>query len=443
MRLQSGSIISRDTFPVDKVVMVGRMTEASAKGTRSKKRIVLTGISTNVLVLGIVSLLTDMSSEMIYPIMPYFLVAIGSSALLIGLIEGAAETTASLLKVFSGWYSDRYRRRKPFILSGYSASALAKPLFYLATSPWHVLGVRIAERVGKGVRSAPRDALIADSTEEGMRGKAYGLHKSLDSAGAVIGPLLVLPILLAAATVTEDTYRQVFLWSTIPSLVAVVVILLFVKDVEAKATAAKVGHFFKEVRSLDRSFWRLMVIVVTFYIGEINVAFLILKASESGIESVTTIVLYVIFNILFFLISMPAGSLSDRLGRRPVIAVSFSLLAVTCAVMAYAETLYVLLLGFVIYGAYKGTSEGVLKAYVTDFVPVHARGTALGAFHTGVGLVMLPGSVIAGLLWDSVGPWATFAYGIIMSLTALTLLAVLGQEKSGMFTKGEPAQGAA
>ena len=430
------------TLPVCDGTTADRMTDENADAVSStKKRRILAGISANVLVLGIVSFLTDMSSEMIYPIMPYFLVAIGSSALLIGLIEGAAETTASLLKVFSGWYSDRYRKRKPFILSGYSLSALAKPLFYLAISPWHVLGVRITERVGKGVRSAPRDALIADSTEEGMRGKAFGLHKALDSAGAVVGPLLVLPVLLAAATVTEDTYRLVFLLSTIPALAAVVVIVLFVKDIEAKGAGARIGHFFKEVRALDKSFWRLMAIVVTFYIGEINVAFLILKASEAGIESATTIILYVTFNIVFFLIAMPAGSLSDRLGRRPIIAASFTLLAITCMVMAVADTLYLLLLGFVIYGASKGTSEGVLKAYVTDFVPLHARGTALGAFHTGVGLVMLPGSVIAGLLWVSVGPWATFVYGVVMSLAALTLLAALGQEKSGMFRKDEHAQG--
>ncbi|MBN1677471.1 MAG: MFS transporter [Candidatus Thermoplasmatota archaeon] len=402
------------------------MEQAEGGAVRAKRRRILAGISTNVLVLGIVSFLTDMSSEMIYPIMPYFLVAIGSSALLIGLIEGAAETTASLLKVFSGWYSDRYRRRKPFILSGYSASALAKPLFYLATSPWHVLGVRVAERVGKGVRSAPRDALIADSSEEGMRGKAYGLHKALDSAGAVIGPLLVLPILLAAAAVTEDTYREVFLWSTIPAVAAVAVIILFVKEVEATATRARTGRFFREIRALDKSFRRLMLIIVTFYIGEINVAFLILKASDAGIESAITIILYVIFNIVFFMISMPAGTLSDRVGRRPIIATSFALLAVTCAVMAYAETVYALLFGFVIYGAYKGSSEGVLKAYVTDFVPKHTRGTALGAFHTCAGLVMLPGSVIAGFLWDSVGPWATFAYGIAMSLAALVMLIAIG-----------------
>jgi MFS family permease len=398
--------------------------------TPSRKRRILTGISTNVLVLGIVSLLTDMSSEMIYPIMPLFLTAIGASGLVIGLIEGASETTASLIKVFSGWYSDRYRRRKPFILAGYGSSSVVKPVLYLATAPWHVLGLKIMERIGKGIRSAPRDALIADSTDRAYRGRAFGFHKAMDSTGAVIGPLLVLPILLAAATVTTDTYRLVFLFSAIPAFAGVAIILLFVRDRHAES-AGKVDRFLREVRHLGRPFYLLLFVVVVFYVGEISYAFFILRATEEGFaildlhSDASVILLYVLYNLVFVLFALATGGLSDRLGRKPVIAMSFSLFAVTCATMAISGSYLLLVAGFVLFGTYKGSSEGVLKAYVTDVAPKGLRGTALGTFHTAVGLVMLPGGIVAGLLWDSVGHWATFAYGIATALVALAMLVAM------------------
>jgi len=395
-------------------------------GKGKVKRKILAGVSTNVLVLGIVSLLTDMSSEMIYPILPLFLLSIGATGAVIGLIEGAAETTASLLKVVSGWYSDRYNKRKPFILAGYGASTVVKPVLYLATSPLQVLGIRITERIGKGIRSAPRDALIADSTDAGVRGRAYGFHKAMDSAGAVIGPLLVLPVLLAASTVTPDTYRLAFLLSTIPAAVAVLVIILFVREKEA-VSMSKVGEFVGEMRTLGRRFWFLMAVVLTFYIGEISYAFFILRAEGGGLDDITTILLYVLYNIVFVLVAIPAGDISDRLGRKPVIAASFLLFALACIVMAQSGGLVVLAGGFALFGVYKGASEGVLKAYVVDVVPVRVRATALGTFHTSVGMVMLPGGIIAGLLWDLVDPWATFAYGAATAVSAAAMLMILGR----------------
>jgi MFS family permease len=233
---------------------------------RTKKARLMAGISTNVLVLGIVSLLTDVSSEMIYPIMPLFLTAIGATGVLIGLIEGAAETTASIVKVFSGWYSDRYRRRKVFISSGYGLSAISKPLFALATSQFQVLGIRIVERIGKGIRSAPRDALIADATPSERWGKAFGFHKAMDSTGAVIGPLLVLPVLLAAAVVTTDTFRLIFLLSAIPAFIAVVVLLFFVREVRSKKNEER-RRFLSGMRFLGKDFWSLMVVVTIFCLG--------------------------------------------------------------------------------------------------------------------------------------------------------------------------------
>ena len=386
----------------------------------------MAGISTNVLVLGIVSLLTDASSEMIYPIMPLFLTAIGATGLVIGLIEGAAETTASLLKVVSGWYSDRYQRRKVFLTSGYGLSALSKPLLALTSSAYQVLGIRILERVGKGIRSAPRDALIADSTPRERWGKAFGFHKAMDSTGAVIGPLLVIPVLLAAASVTTDTFRLIFLLSTIPALAAVVVAILFVKEVRAHPGGDK-KRFLSGIGLLGRDFWGLMVVVCVFYLGEVSYAFFILKAQAAGADDITIILLYVLFNVLFVVTAIPSGTLSDRFGRRPVLVVSFLLFAATCTVMALASDLCFLALGFILFGVYKGSSEGVFKAFVSDISPKGLRGTALGTFHTCVGLVMLPGGIIAGLLWDGVGQWATFAYGAGLAIASIALLVLMGR----------------
>ena len=407
----------------------------------SRRRKILAGISTNVLVLGMVSLLTDMSSEMIYPIMPLFLSAIGATGLVIGLIEGASESTASLLKVVSGWYSDKFDKRKPFIIGGYGLSSLVKPALIWASTPLQVLGIRISERVGKGIRSAPRDALIADSTPLEVRGKAYGFHKAMDSTGAVLGPIITLVIILMAITSEMHMFRLVFTIAVIPALVGVAVILLFVRE---KEKVAKVSSrtFRKGLGALGRPFWLLLIVSVAFYIGEISYAFFILRAEDvnaglfegivpAGVDSqlVQAMVLYIVFNIVFVIVSMPAGNLSDKLGRKPVIMLAFGLFLCASLAMASANALPILAAGFVLFGAYKGASEGVLKAYVTDVVPGDLKGTALGAFHTAVGLVMLPGGIVAGYLWDSVGHWATFAYGALMAIVSMVLLMVLGQGK--------------
>jgi MFS family permease len=388
-------------------------------------RLITKGISTNVLVLGIVSLLTDMSSEMIYPILPLFLTAIGATGLIIGLIEGAAETTASLLKVVSGWHSDRSGSRKPYILSGYGLSSLVKPFLVVATMPYQVLAIRITERVGKGLRSAPRDALIADSTEAAYMGRAFGFHKAMDSLGAVIGPIIALVVILFVATSDAmETYRLIFVIAIIPAFAAVPFIA-FVKE-RNRDRKAKTSTFLADLRCLGRPFWILIAIVVVFYAGEISYAFFILKAEAQGLSLAETIVLYILFNLVFVLVAIPSGSLSDRMGRRPVILASFGLFALTCVIMAGAESLLLLIMGFVLFGVYKGSSEGVLKAFVVDVVPIGLRATALGAFHTSVGLVMLPGGIIAGLLWDTYGPWATFAFGAGAALLATVMLLISG-----------------
>ncbi len=408
--------------------MRGQSVKGEKNGVGRGRRL-LRGVSANVVVLGVVSLLTDLSTEMIIPILPIFLVSLGATGLIIGLIEGAAETTASLLKVVSGWYSDRVRRRKPFILGGYGSSALAKPLLILATSPWHVLGIRVTERIGKGVRSAPRDALIADSTEARSMGIAYGFHKSMDSLGALLGVIALIALVFAIgasldAGLTAEDYKVVFAVAAVPALLAVVVIALFVRDVRGKAEAPKTS-FVSGMRDLGRPFRLLMVVVMVFYIAEINVAFFILKGLDDGLSDLEVILLYALFNLTFFLMPITFGRISDRIGRKPVIAVSFVLYAATCLIMAGAGPWWMLVLGFGMMGIYKAASEGVFKAYVVDVVPEELRGSALGAFHTGVGFVMLPGGVIAGLLWDQFGPAPMFLYGAVVAVASMVLLLLM------------------
>jgi MFS family permease len=397
------------------------------------KKGLLTGLSTNVLMLGLVSLLTDVSSEMVLPILPLFLTGIGATGAMIGLIEGSAETTASLLKVVSGRLSDRFGRRRPFLVWGYGLSTASKPLLFLAASYWHVFGVRITERIGKGIRSAPRDALIADSTRSEDMGRAFGLHKAMDSTGAVIGPLLVIPILLAASSVATDSYRTVFLLSTLPAILAVVVILLRVREANA-APHRPAGHFAEDARRLGRRFWSLTLVVLVFYAGEISYAFFVLQSEAQGMSAIPTILLYVLFNGLFVVVSLPSGIMSDRFGRRPVLSLSFLLFAAACMVMSMADGLLLLVLGFSLFGVYKGSSEGVFKAFVVDMVPRDLRGTALGIYHTAVGLVMLPGGIIAGLLWDSAGATGAFSFGMGTSLLALALLLFLTRHQGGRAT---------
>lgn len=405
------------------------MAGACENAGRRRRRL-LKGVSTNVIILGFVSLLTDMSTEMIIPVLPMFLLSIGATGLLIGIIEGAAETTASLLKVVSGWYSDRVRKRKPFILAGYGSSALAKPLLVLATTPWHVLAIRLTERVGKGVRSAPRDALIADSTEPRCMGIAYGFHKAMDSFGALLGVIALIAVVFAIGAsldvgLQEKDYRVVFAVAALPALVAVAVILLFVRDVRREAAPQR-ASFVSGMRGLGGRFKLLMIVVMVFYIAEVNVAFFILKAIEEGFSDLVAILLYALFNLTFFMMPITFGKISDRTGRKPVIALSFGLYIVTCLVMAAAVNWWMLMLGFGMLGVYKAASEGVFKAYVVDVVPDGLRGSALGAFHTGVGLVMLPGGVIAGLLWDWQGSAVTFLYGAALALVSTVLLAMIG-----------------
>jgi MFS family permease len=381
----------------------------------NKKRL-LFGLGLNVIVLGIASMLTDISTEMIFPLFPLFTVEVlGASAAAIGLIEGIAESTASLLKVASGWWSDKIRRRKPIVVAGYGLSTIVKPALAAATSWPHALVVRFADRVGKGVRTSPRDALIADSTHRKVRGKAFGLHRALDTVGAVVGPaiaFLLLPIL---------GYRGVFLIAAIPAIISVLVLVLFVKEVKK---GRKISRPIIRGVSFSPEFKLYLGIAAIFAIGNFSWAFFILAAKSLGIAAEYTILLYMLYNLIYALTSLPAGLLSDRVGRRPVIAFGYAIFGVTCVGFALIGSAWLAIFLFALYGLFKGITDGVQKAYVSDLVAPQVRGTAMGAFDTAVGLAAFPASFVVGIIWYSVGAWAAFTYGAVLSFAAAVLLIV-------------------
>jgi MFS family permease len=399
------------------------------------KKDIIKGIKKNVFVLSLVSFFTDISSEMLYPIIPIFLrTVLGAPMTIVGIIEGIAESTASILKVVSGWLSDRSGKRKPYVIYGYSLSTISKPLLAFATT-WHfVLVARFLDRFGKGLRSSARDALIADSTEEKYRGKAFGFHQGMDTLGAVIGPLIAL----LALYLLDGKYRLIFLIAFIPALISVILLVLFVSE---KKGTKKDGLQFK-YSDFSRDFKVFIFITLVFSIGNSSNAFLILRARDifemsGGIPSIITsvfgtmavtaivILTYVVFNITYSLASMPAGILSDKIGRRNVMVGGFLIFSCVYFGFARANEGYLVWILFAIYGFYMAMTEGVSKAYVVDLVSPDKRGTAIGLYYTATGLFALASSVIAGLLWDSVGPGAPFLFGSFAALTAAVMMVVL------------------
>ena len=374
----------------------------------------------NVIAAGMVSLFTDISSEMIVPVLPLFLtMVLGAPVAAVGLIEGVAESTASVLRVFAGWLSDRSGRRKPLILLGYGLSNLTKPLLALSAAWPQVLAIRFLDRAGKGIRGAPRDALLADSVAPSVRGRAFGFHRSMDTTGAAIGPLL------AAATLalTGGNPRAVFWLAAIPGLVAIAIAVAFLRDrpVPPKdATAPRLGF-----RDLGRPFALFTGVAFVFSLGNSSDAFLILRAQDVGMPVAVIPLAYFAFNTLYAVFATPAGILSDRIGRRPLLATGFAVFALVYAGFAVAPSAIAAGGLFLVYGLYYALTDGVARALVADLVPSSLRATAMGTFSTATGLALLPASVIAGALWQGVGPWAPFAYGAVTaSLAALLLLLV-------------------
>ena len=384
-------------------------------------------IPRNVVLLGLVSLLTDISSEMLYPLVPVFLTAVlGAPMAAVGLIEGVAEATANALKIYSGWWSDRLGKRKPFVIGGYGLSAVAKPLLAFVTSWPFVLALRLADRTGKGLRSSARDALIADCTTAVQRGRAFGLHRAMDSLGAVAGPLIALYVMSRLGE-NAASYRLVFRWAFVPAILGVL-ILFAVRErpltPRYKPPSFRLGTFHRD--------FRLFVLVnLVFALGNSSDAFLILRAKElfssTGSAMATVILAYVLYNLTYALGSYPAGVLADRIGPRRVFAGGLVIFALVYLGFALNHDPHLVWALFATYGFYTAFTDGVGKAYASRLIAAEQRATGLGILTMTTGMANLLASVTAGLLWQCWGFAAPFLYGAAMALAAVGLFATLGR----------------
>lgn len=374
----------------------------------------------NIIVLGLVSLLTDISSEMVYPLLPIFLTtALGASPAVVGVIEGIAESLASLLKVFSGYFGDKTKKKKELAIAGYSSSLLGKLVLIAAGSWAMVLVSRVIDRLGKGIRTAPRDALIADSAKSNARGHAFGLHRAMDTIGAVIG--VVIAYLLISSNTTNFT--RIFWFSMIPACLGVAALFMIRKPRDLKASGKRFSLSFSQ---LDTRLKAFLILAFIFNLGNSSNQFLLLRASKLGVSTPVVLLLYLAYNLSYAIVSYPASSLSDKVGRRRVLVIGYILYAAVYfgfALVTHTNTLWYL---FIVYGLYIAFTEGVEKALLVDLAPDNLRGTVLGLHASLVGIALLPASFIAGFLWDIFGAPAPFYFGAGMGLlAALGLLYIL------------------
>jgi MFS family permease len=376
-------------------------------------------IPRSVWALGLVSMLMDISSEMIHALLPVYMVtALGASVLAVGVIEGIAEATASITKMFSGALSDRLGKRKLLALAGYGLSALTKPVFPLAPGLEWLIGARFADRVGKGIRGAPRDALVADVTPPELRGAAYGLRQALDTAGAFTGPLLAIGLMW----LTASHFQTVFWVAVIPAFLAVAVLALFVREPAPSEAVppARASLNRHALAQMGASFWLIAALAGMFALARFSEAFLLLRAQAIGLAPLWAPAVLVAMSLAFSLSAYPAGALSDRLGRRGVLAAGLALLIAADLTLARLPGWTGLALGVVLWGLHMGFTQGVFGALVADSAPATLRGTAFGLFHLLTGVATLLASVIAGALWDTAGYQATFLTGA--GFAAITLL---------------------
>jgi MFS family permease len=413
---------------------------ALSRRPRSERRI--WGLDRNVFFAGVSSFFMDVSSEMVYSLVPIFLSSVlGVNKSLIGVIEGIAETTASMLKMVAGWLSDRLGKRKPLMVFGYSISTLSRPLLALSGSWGMVLGSRFVDRFGKGVRTAPRDAIVADSCEKSQLGRSFGFHRAMDQFGAVLGPAIAFLVL----SLRPGHYRTVFWISFVPGVLCVAVIVLFIRDkarrpddavhqVAAKPTETRSGRW-SRLRRLRGPLLAYLLVTAVFSLGNSSDAFLILRAQDVGVATVLIPVLYMMFNLIYSVLSIPAGLVADRIGRRKVALVGFAVFAGAYAWMALAASQAAAWGAFAIYGVYMAIADGNGRALLAEFSSGARRGTAFGAYHMTVGLAALPASVIAGLLYDHVSPaapfWVGAAAAVLAGLLMLAFVPEPARERAG------------
>ncbi len=395
----------------------------------------------NVIALAAVSFFTDVSSEMIYPLLPVFLtVTLGASAGTLGAIEGAAETTASLLKLASGWWSDRVHRRKPLVVFGYTLAALVRPLVAMAQSATQVLAIRLTDRVGKGIRNSPRDALIAESVDPSIRGRAFGFHRAADHAGGVVGPLAAFALIQWLAV----DIRTVFWLALIPGIFAVFTVVVFVRETNQrgvsgpplarKASVASAPTAASAVEAaagnavsgpMPRSFWAFLTVLLVFTLGNSTDAFLLLRANQLGVPIALAPILWASLHVVKSALSTHGGALSDRIGRVPTLIAGWTIYALVYLGFAFASASWHAWALFIGYGVFFALTEGAERALVADLVPAARRGTAFGWFHLTVGIGMLPASILFGLVWDRAGAQVAFMMGAALAAVAAVGVAII------------------
>jgi MFS family permease len=369
--------------------------------------------------LGLVSLLMDISSEMIHGLLPVFLVSVlGASTTMVGVIEGVGEGTASISKLFSGWLSDRLGRRKMLTVVGYGLSALSKPLFALAPNASLVLAARLSDRIGKGIRGAPRDALIGDLVPEGSRGAAYGLRQALDTVGAFAGPLAAIALMAGL----NDDFRRVFWLALIPGVLSVLVLILGVREAPRPAGVPRAPVRLDECRSLGHAYWTVVAVGAVLTLARFSEAFLILRAQGTGLPLALAPLVLVVMNLVFAASAFPLGALSDRANRKRMLALGFAMLIAADLILAWAPNLWFVMGGVAVWGLHLGMTQGLLTALVADSAPVNLRASGFGVFNFASGVALLLAGVLAGLLWERIGPSATFIAGGAFTALGLALL---------------------
>ena len=410
-------------------------TQPSA--TEEKPRRKIFGLHPNIFFLGLVSLLTDVSSEMIFTIMPLFVCnVLGSGALVVGFIGGLSESFDAVFRIFSGRLSDRIKKRKLLAVLGYGFSTVVKPFMYFANTWGAALAVRFGDRIGKGIRSSPRDALVADSVEAGQRGKGFGIHRAMDTSGAVLGLAIAAVIIYSlqggGLMLELKTYQWLVLVGVIPAAMAVIVLLGFVHEKKQKAAAATSGTgatLSKSDIKFDSRFKLFLLVMGVFTLGNSSDFFIILRAQDLGSSVLYITLMLVLFNLTYAIVSTPAGILSDKIGRKRVIAMGWLIYAIVYLGFALSNSVWLTWALFACYGVYYGVAEGAAKAFVADLVPAERRGTAYGYYQGVVGLMLLPASVLAGWLWDKVSPATPFYLGAGLAFIAMLGLMTLVREK--------------
>ena len=389
------------------------------KTTDSVKGKSLFGFSRNIFFTGLTSFLTDTSVKMVYSVMPMFLLSIGASKTSLALIEGIAESTASLVKAVSGFWSDRIGRNKPFMLIGYGLSALIIPLYTTVVSPVQVLLLRFAERFGKGIRTAPRDSLIAGSIAKGDSGRSFGLQKAMDNSGAIAGPLIAFFML----TALPGNYRLIFLIAGIPALLAIAVIAFGIKEAgKQKHELFNKFHF----RDFPPKYWFFLAIVFIFTLGNSTDALLLVKANEAGLRVAFIPLVFLLTNAVSVVASIPVGSLADRIGKEKILITGFLIYAVVYFGFGFSEGKGALIALFALYGIYSAATDGIQKAFISDSIDSNKKGTGLGIYDGLLGITLLPASLIAGVLYDKVNSSVPFYFGAVTaSISAILMLVFL------------------